>query len=91
MNVEHLVTMANQIGAFFASQGQREDAVKAIADHLRRFWEPRMRDAIGRYVAAGGEGLREEVAEAVRRLGATPEALPQRRPAPSTQGKSTSG
>ena len=69
MNVEHLVTMANQIGAFFASQGgDREESIRAIADHLRRFWEPRMRLAISRHVASGGAGLLDEVAEAVRRL-----------------------
>jgi len=76
MNVEHLVTMANQIGAFFAAQGEREEAVAAIADHLRRFWEPRMRQAIGRHVAAGGLGLREDVAEAVRRLTSAADATP---------------
>ncbi|HXY05146.1 MAG TPA: formate dehydrogenase subunit delta [Burkholderiaceae bacterium] len=74
MNVEHLVTMANQIGAFFVSQSDREAAINAIADHLRRFWEPRMRQAILRHVAAGGQGLREEVAEAVRRLAPLPDA-----------------
>jgi len=74
VNVEHLVTMANQIGAFFVSQSDREGAINAIADHLRRFWEPRMRQAICRHVAAGGQGLREEVAEAVRRLAPPPDA-----------------
>ena len=33
MNAERLVTMANQIEAFFASQGDREEATSAIADH----------------------------------------------------------
>lgn len=74
MNTERLVTMANQIGAFFASQGDREEAVNAIADHLRRFWEPRMRLAIIRYVAGGGAGLLDEVADAVRRLPPPPES-----------------
>jgi len=68
MNTEHLVTMANQIGAFFQSQGGREEAVAGIADHLKRFWEPRMLRAIGLYLAAGGEGLTENVAEAVRKV-----------------------
>jgi len=75
MNTERLVTMANQIGAFFTSQGaDREVAVCAIADHLRRFWEPRMRLAISRHVADGGSGLLDEVAEAVRRLPAAHQA-----------------
>ncbi|SPE35448.1 NAD-dependent formate dehydrogenase gamma subunit [Burkholderiales bacterium] len=68
MNIERLVTMANQIGAFFNSQGGREEAVTGIADHLKRFWERRMLQAIGLHVAAGGEGLEENVVAAVRRL-----------------------
>ncbi len=73
MKVEHLVTMANQIGAFFASQGTHEDAVAGIADHLKRFWEHRMLVVIGDFVNGGGEalassGLQPNVIEAVRRL-----------------------
>jgi formate dehydrogenase subunit delta len=68
VNVEHLVAMANQIGAFFNSQGTREQAVAGIADHLRRFWEPRMLSAIERHVAEGGADLQENVAAAVRTL-----------------------
>ncbi len=74
MNVEHLVEMANQIGAFFDSQGTREQAVAGIADHLRRFWEPRMLRAIGDHVRDGGAGLSETVAEAVRSLAPVPAA-----------------
>ncbi|WP_179402657.1 formate dehydrogenase subunit delta [Burkholderia guangdongensis] len=43
MNSEHLIGMANQIGAFFASMPDRDEAVAGVADHIRRFWEPRMR------------------------------------------------
>jgi formate dehydrogenase subunit delta len=68
MNVEHLVTMANQIAAFFDSQGTRQEAVAGIADHLKRFWEPRMLRAIEAHVAAGAPGLQDSVAEAVRTL-----------------------
>ena len=46
MNTEHLIEMANQIGDFFASMPDREEALASIADHIRRFWEPRMRRAI---------------------------------------------
>ncbi len=68
MNVDHLITMANQIGSFFESQGTHEQAVEGIADHLRRFWEPRMLHVIGEHVHGNGAGLHEAVAEAVRRL-----------------------
>jgi formate dehydrogenase subunit delta len=39
---EKLITMANQIAAFFAVQGEAK-AVPAIADHLQKFWDPEMR------------------------------------------------
>jgi formate dehydrogenase subunit delta len=39
---EKLIVMANQIAAFFASQGEAR-AVPAIADHLKKFWDPEMR------------------------------------------------
>jgi formate dehydrogenase subunit delta len=68
MNVEHLVTMANQIGAFFTSQGTHQQAVSGIADHLKRFWEPRMLRAIEAHVDAGAEGLEDTVAQAVQAL-----------------------
>jgi FdhD protein len=43
MNPDHLIRMANQIGAFFEAMPDREQAVKDVADHLRRTWDPRMR------------------------------------------------
>ncbi len=91
MNVQHLVTMANQIGAFFVSQAEREEAIGAIADHLRRFWEPRMRLAIIGHVAAGGAGLLDEVAEAVRRLPLPPDASDARNETGSVVRKGASG
>ena len=45
MSPDKLVYMANQIGKFFASQGP-DKAATAIAEHLRKFWDPRMRTAI---------------------------------------------
>ena len=45
MNVERLVAMVNDIAAFFAGEAG-PDAPAAVANHLRRFWEPRMRRQI---------------------------------------------
>lgn len=67
MSSDRLVMMANQIGAFFASQ-KHGDAVAATADHLQKFWEPRMRVAILAHLAAGGAGLDPIVRDAVGRL-----------------------
>ncbi|MFJ5445816.1 formate dehydrogenase subunit delta [Methylobacillus methanolivorans] len=50
MNVEHLVKMANQIGDFFRSYPDPEQAKKDIASHLQRFWAPQMRQQIVRYI-----------------------------------------
>jgi formate dehydrogenase subunit delta len=62
-----LVTMANQIAAFFVPQ-RRGDPVAEIADHLEKFWDPRMKADIVAHVKAGGAGLEPVVREAVSRL-----------------------
>jgi formate dehydrogenase subunit delta len=67
MQAEKLVMMANQIGRFFAPQ-RGMDPVAAITDHINKFWEPRMRDAIAAHLAAGGRGLDGPVREAIERL-----------------------
>lgn len=56
MDAPDLIRMANQIAGFFRSYGEAA-AVGEIADHINRFWEPRMRSAFLALVAAGGEGL----------------------------------
>ena len=66
-STDKLVMMANQIGKFFAPQRQADPAA-AIADHLKKFWDPRMRAAIVAHLEAGGEGLEDPVRQAVRRL-----------------------
>ena len=70
MDIHHLVTMANQIADFFrTSNPDRAQAVAATGQHLRNFWEPRMRREIVAYVSgSGGEGLNEIAREAVRLL-----------------------
>ena len=40
----------------------------AVEDHLRRFWDPRMRSAIVAHLDAGGAGLLPLVKEAVENL-----------------------
>jgi len=62
-----LVLMANQIGKFFAPQ-RNADPSAAIADHLRKFWDPRMRAAIVAHLDEGGADLDAPVRQAVRRL-----------------------
>ncbi len=45
MSHERLAYMANQIGRFFAHQPEAR-AIDSINDHLRKFWDPRMRKQI---------------------------------------------
>jgi hypothetical protein len=61
-SIDRLVYMANQIGDFFKSQGHGEESrparVAGVADHIRAFWDPRMRSMIFDHVENhGGEGL----------------------------------
>jgi formate dehydrogenase subunit delta len=67
MSPDRLITMANQIGTFFRSQGA-DKAVPGIAEHIRKFWDPRMRAAIKAHLDAGGEGLDPPVREAIASL-----------------------
>jgi formate dehydrogenase subunit delta len=59
--------MANQIGAFFRSQGE-EAAVKGTAEHIRKFWDPRMRAAILEHLEADGAGIDPLVRQAIEQL-----------------------
>jgi formate dehydrogenase subunit delta len=59
--------MANQIGDFFKAQGDAE-APAAIADHLKKFWDPGMRADIVAHLEKGGEGLRPVVRKALELL-----------------------
>jgi formate dehydrogenase subunit delta len=65
--------MANQIGKFFASQGH-DKAVEAITDHLKKFWDPRMRSAIIADLDTGRANLDPAVREAVGKLRTTQHA-----------------
>ncbi len=67
MEANRLVAMANQIGQFFRAQGDAA-AVDGIEDHLRKFWDPRMRREIIAVLEDGGAGLDPNAREAVARL-----------------------
>lgn len=53
--------MANQIGAFFEAMPDREQAMKDIAGHIKRNWDPRMRRAILQYMDEQGSGDLKEI------------------------------
>jgi formate dehydrogenase subunit delta len=66
MGDEHLVKMANQISDFFRLKPE-EEAIAGAADHIRKFWDPRMRAKLATYLANGGEGLKPLALKAAER------------------------
>lgn len=71
---EKLVRMANQIGTFFNSK-PREEGVAGVAEHINKFWDPRMRRKFFEMLDAGDAGYSPLVVEAAARI---------RRPADTT-------
>jgi formate dehydrogenase subunit delta len=56
MDTRDMIRMANQIASFFNGSGP-EVAVKDAAEHINKFWDPRMRTALIQHLARGGDGL----------------------------------
>jgi formate dehydrogenase subunit delta len=67
MDHEKLVRMVNQIASFFRHEGEAK-AVISVAQHLKDFWDPRMRKGIIQHVANGGAGLDGVALKAVQSL-----------------------
>jgi formate dehydrogenase subunit delta len=61
---DHLVYMANQIARNLAAQGT-DGAVVATADHIRAYWDPRMKAMI---LADEGKELTPIARAAIERL-----------------------
>ncbi|VVM07859.1 formate dehydrogenase subunit delta [Methylacidimicrobium tartarophylax] len=66
--IEDLVRMANQIGDFFGSDPSQEEAAAGIAEHLKKFWTPSMREKLIEYAQRDGKQLSEPVRAALSRL-----------------------
>ncbi len=56
MEIARLVHKANQIADYFKAYPE-DEAIAAVANHLRQFWDPRMRAELAVPLEAGGEGL----------------------------------
>ncbi len=68
MTTQNLVHMANQVAAFFASYPEAE-AIEGTANHLKSFWDPRMRREIEAHLEEkAGSGLSHIALEAVKRV-----------------------
>ena len=61
MNPDNLIRMANQIGVFFESMPDRKEGLEGIATHIRKFWDPRMRQAFLALVDADHTGAVSEI------------------------------
>jgi formate dehydrogenase subunit delta len=69
MNIDLLIKMTNEIGEFFAGTGDSDAAAAAVANHLKRYWEPRMRaQMLSYYEQRQGAGLSEVGKKAVALL-----------------------
>jgi formate dehydrogenase subunit delta len=63
--------MANDIGNFFKSQPNRDDAIAGIANHIRSYWTPKMREKLIAAELAGDAELDELPRAAVVLLATT--------------------
>ena len=72
MEIGNLIRMANRIGQFFEAMPDRQEAGEGVANHIHKFWEPRMRAQLLDFLAgqpdgdAGQEKLHELVRDAVQ-------------------------
>ena len=55
-NIDHLIRLANRIGSFFESLPDRAEGIEGIANHIQKFWEPRMRIALLRFLETQPDG-----------------------------------
>lgn len=67
MKIDNLVEMANRIGEFFEAMPDTAEAREGIVQHLRRYWEPRMRRALLAHLdTSHGVGLTPLLLDALR-------------------------
>ncbi|HEX4997081.1 MAG TPA: formate dehydrogenase subunit delta [Terriglobia bacterium] len=67
MEIQHLIKMANSIGSYFASDPDKANGAKGIAEHIKAFWDPRMRRQLMTYVDEGNSsGLDSLVLDALK-------------------------
>ncbi|HEX4619589.1 MAG TPA: formate dehydrogenase subunit delta [Steroidobacteraceae bacterium] len=84
MNIDLLIKMANEIGDFFTGASDPQQAARDVANHLKRYWEPRMhQQMLSYYEQRQGAGLSDVAKEAVGLLYAASKAVPAGAPAGS--------
>ncbi len=68
VNVKKLVKMAEEITANMSYTDDPEVVADKVADHLNRFWDPRMKQAIADYAADSDTTMPESLRLAISRL-----------------------
>lgn len=63
MQQRDMIRMANQIAAFFNGSGPAA-AVQDSAEHINKFWDPRMRAQLFAHLDKGGDGLDPTILQA---------------------------
>ena len=76
MRIDRLVTMINDIAAFFAADPDPGAAARGVESHVSRFWDPRMRRQILEHYRGGGAGLSDVSRAALALLAAEGKAAP---------------
>ncbi|MDO4681689.1 MAG: formate dehydrogenase subunit delta [Lautropia sp.] len=56
-HIDNLVRMANRIGDFFCHQPDQAAGIEGVANHIEKFWEPRMRHQILDFLAEHPDGV----------------------------------
>ncbi|OZI29113.1 formate dehydrogenase [Bordetella genomosp. 1] len=56
MDPVNLIRMANRIGDYFDAYPDQAEAIEGVANHIQKFWEPRMRTELLSWLAAHPDG-----------------------------------
>lgn len=67
MSPDKLRYQANQIATFFASQPEDEQ-VEGVADHINKFWDPRMRTLLFEISDVSTDGFKPMVVSALEKV-----------------------
>lgn len=67
IDIERLIAMANQIGDFFSPYPSTQK-IEGIRNHLRHYWDPRMRQALLAYIDESGAAIQPAVIQGANLL-----------------------
>ena len=81
-----LVQMANDIGNFFRSESERSVAIAGIANHITKYWTPRMRQKLMTHVQKHGMGGLDELPQEAVKVLAEQQQPSDRAPQPPGGG-----